>query len=372
MQCCYGRETPAAFLNEDSKFDLQIKNGFAKIKEEGNILRSDPAKIEYRFFDDGMALAWSEDHFSQKRKASKFKQVCTPADEEAFNFTKVTEAEIIGEVEWPDRENEAHIHSDIIANVSPCADAHVLIVPQRDLLHPQYMTQDLLLAGLHILSLSTKKDFRLVFNSLCAFATVNHFHYHAVYLRNLGFKDDMSPMEQRAVIRVAGDQWEGNVSVELVVESHWPVRCFVFSAGCKQGEEGPTPAGDIHALADATMRFISHLQKKNIPHNIVLAPATPWIQKSSVWHTLERASNPKPDSISPMVRVIPRRSEEDLRDDAGFNAAILEMCGMVYCHSKEKFDNFQHDEVFTIFKEDVCYPSTDIDELICKAAWLTG
>jgi len=365
-----GAEDALDLAKQSSEFDSKVKDGFGKIKAEGSIMRSDPAQMRYRCLDGitGVTVAWSQDHFSQKRKNTRFRQVCIPVNKEAFNFTKINEAEIIGHIDVPGRENEIPMQADIIANVSPLAEMHVLIVPDRARLHPQFMTKDLLLAGLQILSLSTRSDFRLVFNSLAGFASVNHFHYHGMYLTNCGCRCSVLPLESKPRTQVNGDQTESNINVELILESNWHVRCLVFSAVPTPDEEGSDTPGHVQTLASAAARFICNLQKKNVPHNIILAPPLPHRLKK----TGCKAQDETPDATSPEVIIVPRQPEDKLREDAGFNAAVMEISGIVYCHSQAEFESFSEEDIKTIFNEDVSYPSQEFDELICEAAWLSS
>ena len=108
----------------------------------------------------------------------------------------------------------------MIINVSPLEYGHVLIVPDIDAFFPQILTQFAIKTGLDCILLSShrwvlfsskydsdsqltiidlklnvdpvffSRGFKVGFNSLCAFASVNHLHLHAYYLEQDLFVDN--------------------------------------------------------------------------------------------------------------------------------------------------------------------------------------
>jgi len=66
--------------------------------------------------------------------------------------------------------------------VSPIEYGHVLLVPRVLDLLPQRMDQDSFLLALHMAAEANNPYFRLGYNSLGAFATINHLHFQVMYL----------------------------------------------------------------------------------------------------------------------------------------------------------------------------------------------
>ena len=67
--------------------------------------------------------------------------------------------------------------------VSPIEYGHVLLIP-RVLDHlPQRIDQESFLLALHMASEAASPYFRLGYNSLGAFATINHLHFQVLYFR---------------------------------------------------------------------------------------------------------------------------------------------------------------------------------------------
>ena len=69
-----------------------------------------------------------------------------------------------------------------IINVSPIEYGHCLFIPQVKQNHPQILNLHSIQSALKLMLLSRSKSFKLAFNSLCAYASVNHLHWHLYYL----------------------------------------------------------------------------------------------------------------------------------------------------------------------------------------------
>jgi len=373
--CCLCRESQKRLPpSQDSAFDKELLDGFKRVLTRGGVIHTSPAQIRRRKIDGilGIMAQVSSDHFSKKRKAQDAHQkVVQPSNPSAFNFTKVEEAERITLIQVGMLGQRTTLSAAVIANVSPLALGHVLLVPECEQTRPQALSEELMLCGLQMLSMSRRHDFRLVFNSLMGFATVNHFHFHGLYLDYCGFHDSRFPMERVDRSLVAGNMKEGHVCIELLSETQWHTRGFVVSAGCKAGTQGGKPQADIEALACAAARLVTEMQKKNIPHNVILAPPQELKKerRQEIGMAHEHAEE-KPDAISPEIYIIPRQAQANLRESAGFNAAVCEIAGLVVAHSDAFFDAFTEEHIKQAFSSDVSLESKVFDDLICKAAWL--
>jgi hypothetical protein len=71
----------------------------------------------------------------------------------------------------------------IIINVSPIEFGHCLFVPKLNDCLPQILTEYSIHLALQIMLSSGRKNFKMAFNSLCAYASVNHLHWHLYYLQ---------------------------------------------------------------------------------------------------------------------------------------------------------------------------------------------
>lgn len=372
----------------NSEFDDLLLTGFQRMLGKG-LMRSDPTQLQRRTLEGsmGITLQYSSEHFGKKRRPKDIgEQVVAPANPEGFNFTKASSEELIAEIPaLPEGHAAGRGPTKILGNISPLAIGHVLLVPCCDEVRPQVLSQELLCCGLHLLQKSARKDFRLMFNSLLGFASVNHFHFHGLYLEHCGLPEAMLPIERVSRVAISGSIAEGHTQLELLMEKQWYIRGFVVRAGPRSncGEDNRT---DLEALAGLAAQVVAQLQKRNIPHNVLLTKArdrkaAPEAQLVGInqgelpplWGGEEVVSGPVArEAQAPEVYILPRLPEPRLREDAGFNAAICEMAGFITTMSEDTFNDLTEDRVSEIFRKDVCIDEGLFNQLICRTAWFAS
>ena len=98
-----------------------------------------------------------------------------PFNPDKFNFNKVDAGkELVFET----------ADGDIcIINVSPIEFGHCLFIPHVTECLPQGLTLHSMQSALKIMLLTHSKPFKMAFNSLCAYASVNHLHWHLYFLQ---------------------------------------------------------------------------------------------------------------------------------------------------------------------------------------------
>jgi len=224
---------------------------------------------------------------------------------------------------------------------------------------------------------------RLGFNSLGAFASVNHLHLHIMYADHLGGEDNKHgggggiidderqqqqqhekqvgfPVEHAPVARHLSDS--RGVAVDLLA---WPVPCFSFSSSAAAGTSSSNGSGDGDrngqgdsesyradaAVAAAAGALVEQLASEQIPYNVLFVPG----------------SRPRegPDGRSSLrVIVFPRQPQEcfDPRLE-GFNAAVCEVSGLLVAFSPEAYANLNHGSVSSALAARVGLPAAELDRL---------
>ncbi|GLT61600.1 hypothetical protein SLA2020_342960 [Shorea laevis] len=187
-------------------------------------------------------------------------KVLQPFDGNKFNFTKVGQEEVLfqfeasedGEVQFfPDAAIDTENSPTVVAiNVSPIEYGHVLLIPRILECLPQRIDRESFLLALYMAAEAGNPYFRLGYNSLGAFATINHLHFQAYYLA-VPF-----PIEKAATKKITTLK-DGVVISELL---NYPVRGLVF-------EGGNTVQDFANTVSDACIR----LQEKNIPYNVLIS-----------------------------------------------------------------------------------------------------
>jgi GDP-D-glucose phosphorylase len=103
-----------------------------------------------------------------------------------LSFLAPLEKELVCEIRRSKTENVCDITDSrdvIIINVSPIDIGHCLLVPSLEENLPQILTESSIRLALQVAASSGRSNFKMAFNSLCAYASVNHLHWHMYYLQ---------------------------------------------------------------------------------------------------------------------------------------------------------------------------------------------
>lgn len=202
-----------------------------------------------------------------KKRPTEFRvdRVLQPFDSAKFNFTKVGQEEVLFQFENSGSDDSYFLRSaavtvadrapNVVAiNVSPIEYGHVLLIP-RVLDHlPQRIDQESFLLALHMAAEAASPYFRLGYNSLGAFATINHLHFQAYYL-TVPF-----PVEKAATQRIPLAEGGIKSGVKVSKLMNYPVRGLVF-------EKGYT----LNDLANVVSSACIWLQDNNVPYNVLIS-----------------------------------------------------------------------------------------------------
>ncbi|XP_022976659.1 GDP-L-galactose phosphorylase 1-like [Cucurbita maxima] len=197
-----------------------------------------------------------------KKRPTEFRvdKVLQPFDGNKFNFTKVGQEEILFRFEANENGNTLLIPnapldvenspSMVAINVSPIEYGHVLLIPRIFERLPQRIDRESFLLALHMAAEAGNTYFRLGYNSLGAFATINHLHFQAYYLA-VPFPIEKAPTKKTI-----------SLNDEVIVSEllKYPVRGLVF-----EGEN------TLQALSNAVSDACICLQENNIPYNVLIA-----------------------------------------------------------------------------------------------------
>ncbi|OVA09751.1 hypothetical protein BVC80_9101g296 [Macleaya cordata] len=197
-----------------------------------------------------------------KKRPTEFRvdKVLQPFDGSKFNFTKVGQEEVLFQFEETDGDEaqffpSAPIDTDnspsvIAINVSPIEYGHVLLIPRILECLPQSIDRKSFLLALHMAAEAGNPYFRLGYNSLGAFATINHLHFQAYYLA-VPFPIEKAPTRK---ITTLGS------GVKISELLNYPVRGLIFEGG-----------DDIEDLSNAVSDSCICLQDNNIPYNVLIS-----------------------------------------------------------------------------------------------------
>lgn len=198
-----------------------------------------------------------------KKRPTEFRvdTVLQDFDPKKFNFTKVGQEEVLFRFEestdGQSSFNEAAPVLDspnvVVINVSPIEYGHVLLVPRvLDCLN-QRICADTLLLALHMAVEADNPYLRIGYNSLGAFATINHLHFQAYYL------SAPFPIERAPTVRVS-QRRKRKRAAKILELTQYPVRALVYEVG-----------SSLEELALMVASACERLQEANTPFNVLIA-----------------------------------------------------------------------------------------------------
>jgi GDP-L-galactose phosphorylase len=202
-----------------------------------------------------------------KKRPTEFRVDCVlqPFDSAKFNFTKVGQEEVLFRFESgggddsyflanaPSTESD-HVPNVVAINVSPIEYGHVLLIPRVLDRLPQRIDHESFVLALHMAAEAASPYFRLGYNSLGAFATINHLHFQAYYL-SVPFPVEKAPTKK---IPLAKSVLKSGVKVSKL--RNFPVRGLVFERG-----------NTLKDLADVVTNACIWLQDNNVPFNVLIS-----------------------------------------------------------------------------------------------------
>lgn len=215
----------------------------------------------------GFVAQFNEGRATKKRPTEfAVDKVCQDFDGGKFNFTKADKQEILfcfqqGVRALSSSEYHAatHVQDDatvVLINVSPIEYGHVLLCPRVTDCLPQRITPELLLPPLYMAAVSRNPYFRVGYNSLGAYATINHLHFQAYYLM------EAFPIERAPTSRLPPGVYKKRHRHGSTVSqvTNYPVRCLCFELG-----------DGFESLADLVGTCCERLQARDIPFNLLIA-----------------------------------------------------------------------------------------------------
>ncbi|XP_029290048.1 LOW QUALITY PROTEIN: GDP-D-glucose phosphorylase 1 [Cottoperca gobio] len=262
----------------------------------------------------------------QRRKPQEILSIKQEFNAKQFNFNKINPEEVIFEMikdgEEGNENGQLHAHPcrmAVLVNVSPLEFGHCLFVPDPSRCFPQVLTSFAIQAVIESVLLSSDPSFRVGFNSLGAFASVNHLHLHGYYLNH--------------ELKIE------SVSVKPLVPEKGFYRLLDFPSGfCFY-----TESECVEKVARAICRVTDFLVDRNIAHNMFLTRGCP---------PCDRIQNEKDHFSRKGVRIAvwPRTSCFGAKEESAFNVALCELAGHLPFKNKKDYEVSTEKDVIDIIQ----------------------
>ncbi|XP_073954327.1 GDP-D-glucose phosphorylase 1 isoform X2 [Choristoneura fumiferana] len=273
-------------INIDSPNFLQLlKIRWDEVYSEPDVFRYKINNLREKIIDYKYILLLNKDRGFKRRTPEFIADIRQPFDSEKFNFSKVSPKEILFEMRKTDSNN---IHTFLV-NVSPISQYHTLLCPSVNLCLPQVVTEDSLKLAIEVKFLAQDRNLKLGFNSLCAFASVNHLHYHLLFDKNTWL------VETAKCRHLKGRLYVCEVN---------PVPAFCFEV----------TKHTILQEARNIFKLIEYFLEKSIGHNILMVTGKPVVPGNN-------------DCEVVRVLVTPRKSTAGVKQLTSFNVAVYELNG---------------------------------------------
>ncbi|XP_078388348.1 GDP-D-glucose phosphorylase 1 [Cetorhinus maximus] len=296
---------------------------------------------------------------TERRRPQEILSLRQPFEPERFNFTRIPAREVLFQLgrgggcpEPGEAEAQAEASALLIVNVSPLERGHVLLVPEPARGLPQLLTRDAVLRALELVFLSSEPAFRVGFNSLGAWASVNHLHLHGYYL---GHRLEL----ESAPSRPLGPSEAGS----------GPGRRRLLPVHLLRGPPGRgllvyTDGGDLPAAALTLHALGGLLVRRSLAHNLFLCRGCPPGDPPA-----------RPDSRDG-VRIVlwPRRSCFGLKgegegEEEAFKVALCELAGHLPIKNPQDYSSLTEEKVLETM-EKYLLPEEEFSQLVSEVTEL--
>lgn len=266
-----------------------------------------------------------------KKRPTEFRldQVVQEFDENKFNFTKAFMQEVLFQFDTDalegteiDEDASAGRSPDlVIINVSPIEYGHVLLVPRVLDRITQIVNESTMNLALQFTSAIGNPYFRLGYNSLGAFATINHLHFQGYFL-TAPYPVELAPTKT-IVSSALNDPF---VRVSRLVD--YPVRGWVF-------EMADSFDQSLKHVASAVGRVCQKLQAMNVPHNLLICDCGARVFLWPQCYAEKQSKGLVPEKLLAV----------------GVNPAAFEIAGHIILKNRGDFDEMTQADVWNLLSE---------------------
>lgn len=268
---------------------------------------------------------------AQKKRPTEFRKdkVVQAFDETKFNFTKVCMQEVLFQFETKASDGTEIVENSttgrspdlVMINVCPIEYGHVLLVPRVLDRLTQIVDPSTMSLALQFASAIGSPYFRLGYNSLGAFATINHLHFQGYYL--------MAPYPvERAPTKLIQDTAFDPKYVTVSELVGYPVKGWVFEMS----------AGFDHSLepvASAVGRVCMKLQEMNVPHNLLICDCGARVFLWPQCYAEKQAKGVVPDKLL----------------ELNVNPAVFEIAGHMILKTRRDFEEMTQMQIWKFLAE---------------------
>ncbi|XP_026479599.1 GDP-D-glucose phosphorylase 1 [Ctenocephalides felis] len=274
---------------------------------------------QYAFY-----IQLNTDRNVKRRIPQSISSLTQPFDKEKFNFTKIPPEEILFDIVY-----DKEIEGTIIINASPLTIGHCLYCPSLNKCLPQVLTKTSIEAAVRLMWLGNNRDLRMGYNSLGALASVNHLHFHLLFV------------DHRLAIE--------NVSCKNLCENIYELVNYPAHGFCLE-VKSKSEISNVCSTFDTIIKLLIDL---NIPHNIFM--------------TFGKTLNETCKSNALRILIFPRKDSFGCKLSLSFNLAFCELSGYIPVGNLESFNTLTEEAVTQILEENTSIEFNIVRDVILKS-----
>ncbi|XP_075998269.1 GDP-D-glucose phosphorylase 1 [Genypterus blacodes] len=316
-----GKNGPGVVPSTPTRFDSTLQAGWRDRMDRG-LFRYHLGDLQTRILPGpcGFVAQLNVQRGVERRKPQEILSIQQEFNAGQFNFNRINPEEIILEMIKETRPQEDQpCRIIVIVNVSPLEFGHCLFVPDPSLCLPQVLTEFAIRVGIESVLLSSDPGFRVGFNSLGAFASVNHLHLHGYFLAH-----------------------------QLKIESV-PVKPLVPERGFYRLEEFPacflfyTESEHLDEVTKAICQVTDLLVDGDVAHNLFMT-------RGSLPGDCTQDEKGRSSRKGVRVALWPRISCFGAKEESAINVALCELAGHLPFKNKHDYDRSTEKDVVEIIQ----------------------
>eukprot|EP00798_Chlamydomonas_sp_ICE-L_P007039 gene7039-133_t len=314
-------------LPQDSVMDTVLMALWEDCAEQG-LFRYDVTSTSTKVLPGnfGFVAQLNEGRATQKRPTEfRVDQVVQPFDNSKFNFSKAYMREVLFMFESTSTDSKliesssAHDSpSVVLINVSPIEFGHVLLVPRVNDCIQQLVDPDTAHMALRFAMEAANPFFRVGYNSLGAYATINHLHFQAYYLAA------PFPCERATTRPLDGSMKRKRGGVRISRTVNYPVNGFVLEVKDSMLE-----------MAQVLGQACLNMQAANIPHNILICDSGSRVFLWPQCYAERQAAGTVPEDVL----------------ETGVNPACFEIAGHMVLKRKEDYETMTQEHAWKMLEQ---------------------
>ncbi|CBY38295.1 unnamed protein product [Oikopleura dioica] len=314
-------------LERLSVFDRRVIDAF-DAADKASVLRYSQEKgcnpIREVATSKGLTMVAEFNHHRgfNKRARVEVPTINQPFDAAKFHFNKIAPKEVLFRFRSSGKgllagKRGIEAHHLAIVNISPINWCHCLYVIEPEKCLPQRITMEAVRVGFDLMRMTRAQGFRVMFNSLWAWASVNHLHLHSMCV-DKPFGMDTCPSLS----------WGSSEPVRKLADcAHLPG--YVFNLPNETSASREEQEERLEEIVQLFEKAVSFFHEHEIPYNCTWAHGSDKGMKSD----------------APLIRLFlwPRASAAGWEPHPAFDNACAELEGFLPIKVKEEFDSLTGD-----------------------------